>query len=87
MALNVDLKVPSVNGFYDFVTRFYRAVIDLQKMPLIDQAVRANFGPHGVSRRPFARGAEGRHRGHVRRGDARQAREGPYPHAEARRRN
>ncbi|QCP53256.1 peptidase S1 [Trinickia violacea] len=43
MALNVDLKVLSANGFYDFVTPFYQTVIDLQKMPLIEQQVRANL--------------------------------------------
>ncbi|WP_206997742.1 S10 family peptidase [Trinickia mobilis] len=43
MALNIDLKVLSANGFYDFVTPFYQTVIDLQKMPLIEQQVRANL--------------------------------------------
>ncbi len=43
MALNVDLKVLSANGFYDFVTPFYQTVLDLQQMPLEDQTVRANL--------------------------------------------
>ncbi|MGU7775759.1 S10 family peptidase [Burkholderia sp. MR1-5-21] len=43
MALNVDLKVLSANGFYDFVTPFYQTVIDLQQMPLEDQKVRQNL--------------------------------------------
>jgi carboxypeptidase C (cathepsin A) len=51
MALNIDLKVLSANGFYDFVTPFYQTIIDLQQMPLIDKTVRenltANFYPSG----------------------------------------
>ncbi|VTU22428.1 Serine carboxypeptidase [Variovorax sp. PBL-E5] len=43
MALNVDLKVLSVNGFFDFVTPFYQTVLDLQQMPLISQQVRQNL--------------------------------------------
>lgn len=43
MALNVDLKVVSVNGYYDFVTPFYQTVIDLQRMPLEDPGVRRNL--------------------------------------------
>ena len=43
MALNVDLKVLSANGYYDFVTPFYQTVLDLQQMPLIDQTVRENL--------------------------------------------
>ena len=43
MALNPDLRVLSANGYYDFVTPFYQAVIDLQKMPLLDQKVRNNL--------------------------------------------
>ncbi|HEV3105832.1 MAG TPA: peptidase S1 [Trinickia sp.] len=43
MALNIDLKVLSANGFYDFVTPFYQTVIDLQRMPLVEQAVRQNL--------------------------------------------
>jgi carboxypeptidase C (cathepsin A) len=43
MALNVDLKVLSANGFYDFVTPFYQTVLDLQQMPLIEQSVRNNL--------------------------------------------
>ena len=43
MALNVDLKVLSANGLYDFVTPFYQTVIDLQQMPLEDQKVRQNL--------------------------------------------
>jgi carboxypeptidase C (cathepsin A) len=43
MALNVDLKVLSANGFYDFVTPFYQTVIDLQRMPLVSQQVRENL--------------------------------------------
>ncbi|SAL01929.1 peptidase S10, serine carboxypeptidase [Caballeronia ptereochthonis] len=43
MALNVDLKVLSANGMYDFVTPFYQTIIDLQQMPLIDKTVRQNL--------------------------------------------
>ena len=43
MALNVDLKVLSANGFYDFVTPFYQTVLDLQQMPLLSQHVRDNL--------------------------------------------
>jgi carboxypeptidase C (cathepsin A) len=43
MALNIDLKVLSANGFYDFVTPFYQTVLDLQQMPLIDKTVRQNL--------------------------------------------
>ena len=43
MALNIDLKVLSANGFYDFVTPFYQTVIDLQHMPLVSQQVRGNL--------------------------------------------
>ncbi|HKT97821.1 MAG TPA: peptidase S1 [Paraburkholderia sp.] len=43
MALNPDLRVLSANGYYDFVTPFYQTVIDLQKMPLVDQQVRNNL--------------------------------------------
>jgi carboxypeptidase C (cathepsin A) len=43
MALNVDLKVLSANGFYDFVTPFYQTVLDLQQMPLVDAKVRQNL--------------------------------------------
>ncbi|WP_175718970.1 S10 family peptidase [Burkholderia anthina] len=43
MALNIDLKVLSANGLYDFVTPFYQTVIDLQQMPLEDQKVRQNL--------------------------------------------
>ncbi|MDR5762048.1 S10 family serine carboxypeptidase-like protein [Caballeronia sp. LZ035] len=43
MALNVDLRVLSANGMYDFVTPFYQTVIDLQQMPLIDKTVRQNL--------------------------------------------
>src|ERR1700722_15535593 len=43
MALNVDLKVLSANGFYDFVTPFYQTIMDLQQMPLIDKTVRENL--------------------------------------------
>ncbi|CAN7605691.1 peptidase S1 [Trinickia sp. LjRoot230] len=43
MALNIDLKVLSANGVYDFVTPFYQTVIDLQRMPLLDKRVRENL--------------------------------------------
>ncbi|MFJ2987234.1 S10 family peptidase [Collimonas sp. NPDC087041] len=43
MSLNVDLKVLSANGYYDFVTPFYQTVMDLQKMPLVDPNVRKNL--------------------------------------------
>ena len=43
IALNIDLKVLSANGYYDFVTPFYQTVLDLQQMPLIDKTVRENL--------------------------------------------
>jgi carboxypeptidase C (cathepsin A) len=43
MALNVDLKVLSANGFFDFVTPFYQTVLDLQQMPLVSPQVRQNL--------------------------------------------
>jgi carboxypeptidase C (cathepsin A) len=43
MALNVDLKVLSANGLYDFVTPFYQTVLDLQQMPLLEASVRKNL--------------------------------------------
>jgi carboxypeptidase C (cathepsin A) len=43
MSLNIDLKVLSANGYYDFVTPFYQTVMDLQKMPLADPVVRKNL--------------------------------------------
>jgi carboxypeptidase C (cathepsin A) len=43
MALNVDLKVLSANGFYDFVTPFYQTILDLQQMPLVSHQVRQNL--------------------------------------------
>ncbi|AOJ06583.1 S10 family peptidase [Burkholderia mayonis] len=43
MALNVDLKVLSANGLYDFITPFYQTVLDLQQMPLDDPKVRENL--------------------------------------------
>lgn len=46
MALNIDLKVLSANGFYDFVTPFYQTILDLQQMPLIDKTVRENLTAH-----------------------------------------
>ncbi|KZM73221.1 S10 family peptidase [Nocardia terpenica] len=43
MAINVDLKVLSANGYFDFVTPCYQTVLDLQHMPLQDQTVRQNL--------------------------------------------
>ncbi|MBV6303650.1 peptidase S1 [Candidimonas humi] len=43
MSLNVDLRVLSVNGYYDFVTPFYQTVCDLRDMPLADASVRRNL--------------------------------------------
>ena len=43
MALNVDLKVLSANGYFDSVTPFSQTVADLENMPLTDPAVRANL--------------------------------------------
>jgi carboxypeptidase C (cathepsin A) len=44
MSLNVDLRVLSANGYYDFVTPFYQTVMDLEAMPLADPGVRKNLG-------------------------------------------
>ncbi|MBV9580787.1 MAG: hypothetical protein JO057_19575 [Chloroflexi bacterium] len=43
MALNVDLKVLSANGYYDSVTPFSQTTSDLQNMPLQDATVRQNL--------------------------------------------
>jgi carboxypeptidase C (cathepsin A) len=43
MALNVDLKVLSANGYFDSVTPFSQTVTDLQNMPLSDPTVRENL--------------------------------------------
>jgi carboxypeptidase C (cathepsin A) len=40
---NPDLRVLSANGYYDYVTPFYRTVLDLAAMPLADAAVRGNI--------------------------------------------
>jgi carboxypeptidase C (cathepsin A) len=40
MALNVNLKVLSLNGYFDSVTPFYQTTLDLQNMPLLDMEVR-----------------------------------------------
>jgi carboxypeptidase C (cathepsin A) len=43
MALNVDLKVLSANGYFDSVTPFSQTVTDLENMPLTDPAIRRNL--------------------------------------------
>jgi carboxypeptidase C (cathepsin A) len=43
MALNVDLKVLSANGYFDSVTPFSQTTSDLDNMPLADPAVRQNL--------------------------------------------
>ncbi|WP_405163817.1 peptidase S1 [Nocardia sp. NBC_01499] len=43
MAINVDLKVLSANGYFDFVTPRYQTILDLQHMPLDDPTVRQNL--------------------------------------------
>jgi carboxypeptidase C (cathepsin A) len=43
MALNVDLKVLSANGYFDSVTPFSQTTADVQEMPLTDPAVRRNL--------------------------------------------
>jgi carboxypeptidase C (cathepsin A) len=43
MALNVDLKVLSVNGYFDSVTPFSQTTMDLENMPLTDPSVRKNL--------------------------------------------
>ena len=43
MALNIDLKVLSANGYFDSVTPFSQTTTDLQNMPLTDPAVRKNL--------------------------------------------
>jgi carboxypeptidase C (cathepsin A) len=40
MALNVNLKVLSLNGYFDSVTPFHQTELDLQNMPLLDEEVR-----------------------------------------------
>ena len=43
MALNIDLKVLSANGYFDSVTPFSQTTTDLQNMPLADANVRKNL--------------------------------------------
>ncbi|NDL63886.1 S10 family peptidase [Acerihabitans arboris] len=43
MSLNVDLKVLSANGIYDFVTPFYQTMLDLEAMPLLSSSIRQNL--------------------------------------------
>jgi carboxypeptidase C (cathepsin A) len=43
MALNVDLKVLSANGYFDSVTPFSQTTTDLQRMPLTDPTARKNL--------------------------------------------
>src|SRR5579859_4510576 len=43
MAINVDLKVLSANGYYDSVTPFAQTASDLREMPLRDAAARRNL--------------------------------------------
>ncbi|XBS70763.1 peptidase S1 [Acerihabitans sp. KWT182] len=43
MSLNVDLKVLSANGYYDFVTPFSQTESDLQAMPLLSASIRQNL--------------------------------------------
>ncbi len=43
MSLNVDLKVLSANGYYDFVTPFYQTTLDLKEMPLVNNTIRQNL--------------------------------------------
>ncbi|MBV9682647.1 MAG: peptidase S1, partial [Solirubrobacterales bacterium] len=43
MALNIDLKVLSANGYFDSVTPFSQTTTDLQNMPLTDATIRKNL--------------------------------------------
>jgi hypothetical protein len=43
MALNVNLKVLSLNGYFDSVTPFYQTTRVLANMPLLNQEVRKNI--------------------------------------------
>jgi carboxypeptidase C (cathepsin A) len=43
MSLNVDLKVLSANGYYDFVTPFFQTTLDLRAMPLVNDTIRRNL--------------------------------------------
>jgi carboxypeptidase C (cathepsin A) len=43
MALNVDLKVLSANGYFDSVTPFSQTATDLANMPLDDATIRENL--------------------------------------------
>jgi carboxypeptidase C (cathepsin A) len=40
MAVNVNMKVLSLNGYFDSVTPFYQTTLDLQNMPLLDAEIR-----------------------------------------------
>ena len=40
MAVNVNLKVLSLNGYFDSVTPFYQTANDLKNMPLLDADIR-----------------------------------------------
>lgn len=46
MSLNVDLKVLSANGYYDWVTPFHQTVTDLKNMPLLSPTIRENLAIH-----------------------------------------
>lgn len=43
MSLNVELKVLSANGYYDFVTPFFQTELDLKHMPLANTTLRQNL--------------------------------------------
>jgi carboxypeptidase C (cathepsin A) len=43
MALNPYLKVFVASGYYDAVTPFFQTVLDLEKMPLLDERARENL--------------------------------------------
>lgn len=40
MAVNVNLKVLSLNGYFDSVTPFYQTAVDLENMPLLNGDIR-----------------------------------------------
>jgi len=43
MSLNIDMKVLSANGYYDYVTPCHQTVTDLKNMPLLSPTIRENL--------------------------------------------
>ena len=86
MSLNVDLKVLSANGYYDFVTPFYQTIArsagDAAGEP--DDPAKPDgqvlpVRPHDLPGQRFAHSAQGRPRAHVREHHRQPCRGGAHP--------